>query len=304
MTSLHFSPIIGYGPLVRQQHGFRSYSKSCHCHFDLMQVVSHNTSCPINASAGLYHVNGSYKKYIRRGRTLAYASGNKHIEDLTDGKEENSNESRQNVDIVVGTSDNFSSSITVMASDQKSEPQASARNLLARDGDESDSASSQTATQRMESYNESTSSTMIAPNSSSVPSDVSSMEDPSIKSQQRSFTSGKLSLSAQEKLRTARALSGFAESNKPVMPQPGKSLLDALRESDKKGKTTKYGQPVEPSNLFDDKKRGSPAEWGKFVFTVAPGQIFLLLSFLLISGLMFGTTYFVWKVGAIHYNEY
>ncbi|XP_057815309.1 uncharacterized protein LOC131028945 [Cryptomeria japonica] len=302
MTSLHFNPIIGCGPPARWQHGFRSYSKNCH--FDLMQVVAHKTYCTINSSVGLYRVNGSYKRDMRRSRILAYASGNKHIEDLTGGKGENSNESRQNVDIVVGTSDNFSSSTPVMASDQKSEPQASARNLLATDVNESDSASSQVATQRIESYSESISSPMIAPNSSSVPSDVSRMDNPSIKSQQRSFTSGKLSLSAQEKLRTARTLSGFAESNKPVMPQPGKNLLDALRESDKQGKTTKFGQPVVPSNLFDDKKRGSPAEWGKFVFTVAPGQLFLLLSFLLISSIMFGTTYLVWKLGAIHYNEY
>lgn len=301
MTSLRFNPIIGYGPPAKWQHGFMS---SKNCRLDLMHVVVHSTSCPINFSAGLYRVSGSHKRYIRRGRTLAYASGNKHIDNLTDGKEESSNESRQNVDIAVGTSDNFSSSISVMASDPNSERQASARNLSPTGGDESDSASSQTATQKVESYIKSTSSSMIAPNSSSAPSDVSQMENSSAKTPQRSVTSGKLSVSAQEKLRTARTLSGFAESNKPVMPQPGKNILDALRESDKQGKTTKFGQPVVPTNLFDDKKRGSPAEWGKFVFTVAPGELFLLLSFVLISCIMFGTTYLVWKLGAIHYNEY
>lgn len=116
------------------------------------------------------------------------------------------------------------------------------------------------------------------------------------------FTSDKPSLSASEKLKYARpSVVPDSSANSQVLAT--KKLLDALKQADREGKTTKFGQPVVPTNLFDEPKR-SPADDKKFEFTLNAGQLILVFSFLTVISVMFGTAFVVWKVGGIHYNEY
>lgn len=111
------------------------------------------------------------------------------------------------------------------------------------------------------------------------------------------------SLTAREKLRAARVLSRYNETkgtaSKAAM---GSKLLDALKESDK-GKKNK-GLPEAPTNLFDDSKRGMPKKGLTFNFPGGFDLFVIVFSFVFISTVMFATTYIVWKVGAIHFNEY
>lgn len=108
-------------------------------------------------------------------------------------------------------------------------------------------------------------------------------------------------LTAREKLRAARVLSRYAES-KATKPGMGSKLLDVLRESDKGKKRS--GLPEAPTNLFDDSKRGLPKPGLTFEFPGGADMFLIAVSFGLISTIMFATTYIVWKVGAIHFNEY
>lgn len=109
-------------------------------------------------------------------------------------------------------------------------------------------------------------------------------------------------LTARERLRAARVMSRYTET-KPSKPELGSKLLEALQETDKGKK--RPGLPQAPTNLFDDSKRGlSKGGWS---INIIPGgmDVFLIIfSFVFISSLMFATTYIVWKVGAIHFNEY
>ncbi|KAL6977485.1 hypothetical protein U1Q18_026284 [Sarracenia purpurea var. burkii] len=109
------------------------------------------------------------------------------------------------------------------------------------------------------------------------------------------------SLTAREKLRAARVLSRYTES-KASKPEFGSNVLEALRESDRGKK--KSGLPEAPTNLFDDSKRGMPKQGLTFDFPGGFDAFVIIVSFVTISSLMFATTYFVWKVGAIHFNEY
>lgn len=260
-----------------------------------MQVASHNTPCPTTSSMSLYIAKTSSKRATRRVRMVTFAGREEDIKGLSDGKEETLIESGQKVDTIATLSDSTSSSVPIITADQNLQSRAAVRNSLAKDVEGGGSATSQIETKTIEARDKSTSSPMTLPISSTVPkTDISG--------EQGSFTSAKPSLSVREKLRTARTLSGFAESDKPGTPQRQKNLLDALRQSDKEGKTTKYGQPIEPSNLFDDRKRSTEKEQ-KFEFTWGPSQFYGLLSFVILTSIMFGTTYIVWKVGAIHYND-
>lgn len=108
-------------------------------------------------------------------------------------------------------------------------------------------------------------------------------------------------LTAREKLRAARVLNRYAES-KATKPRMGSKLLDVLRESDKGKKRS--GLPEAPTNLFDDSKRGLPKPGWTFEFPGGADMFLIAVSFVLISTIMFATTYIVWKVGAIHFNEY
>lgn len=108
----------------------------------------------------------------------------------------------------------------------------------------------------------------------------------------------KAPLTARERLRAARVLSRDSES-KPAKPEKRRSVLDALRESEK----GKKGLPQAPTNLFDDSKRGMPKAGLTFSFPGGNDLFVIVFSFVFISTVMFATTYFVWKVGAIHFND-
>ncbi|KAK6932993.1 hypothetical protein RJ641_035887 [Dillenia turbinata] len=108
-------------------------------------------------------------------------------------------------------------------------------------------------------------------------------------------------LTAREKLRAARVLSRYNES-KASKPALGSNVLQALKESDRGKKRS--GLPEAPSNLFDDSKRGMPKPGWTFDFPGGFDLFLIIFSFVFISTVMLGTTYLVWKVGAIHFNEY
>lgn len=125
-------------------------------------------------------------------------------------------------------------------------------------------------------------------------------------------------LTAREKLRAARVLSRYAADSKSPAAAPtkpgapaaaarkaefGSRVLEAMRETDGGGKR-RSGLPEAPSNLLDDSQRGLSK--GGFIFDF-PGSSDLLViafSFVFISTVMFATTFLVWKLGAIHFNEY
>ncbi|XP_039009880.1 uncharacterized protein LOC120138501 [Hibiscus syriacus] len=130
---------------------------------------------------------------------------------------------------------------------------------------------------------------------SSIPEqDVSS--SPNLQS-----TTRKVSLTAKERLRAARVLSRYTES-KPSKSEMGSKVLDAMREGDKGKKRSRL--PEAPTNLFDDSKRGLPKPGLTFQFPGGNDLLLIIFSVVFISTVMFTTTYIVWKVGAIHFNEY
>ncbi|GMI79888.1 hypothetical protein HRI_001658100 [Hibiscus trionum] len=114
-------------------------------------------------------------------------------------------------------------------------------------------------------------------------------------------TTRKVSLTAKERLRAARVLNRYAES-KPSKSEMGSKVLDAMRESDKGKKRSRL--PEAPTNLFDDSKRGLPKPGLTFQFPGGNDLLLIIFSVVFISTVMFTTTYIVWKVGAIHFNEY
>lgn len=108
-------------------------------------------------------------------------------------------------------------------------------------------------------------------------------------------------LTARERLRAARVLNRYNTESKASKPDMGSKVLDALRESDR-GK--KKGLPEAPGNMLDDSKRGLPQQGFTFQFPGGTDLFVIVFSFVFISTVMFATTYLVWKVGAIHFNEY
>ena len=111
-------------------------------------------------------------------------------------------------------------------------------------------------------------------------------------------------LTARERLRAARVLSRYntdSTSKPAAKPDLGSKVLDALRESDR-GK--KKGLPEAPGNMLDDSKRGLPPKGLTFQFPGGNDLFVIVFSFVFISTVMFATTFIVWKVGAIHFNEY
>lgn len=88
-----------------------------------------------------------------------------------------------------------------------------------------------------------------------------------------------------------------------------RSVVDALKAEPalppKGGGALQMGQPGAPANIFVDEIRSKEQiEAEKFRFAVNTGQILLVASFFASSVLMMGTVYIVWKLGAIHYNEF
>ena len=123
-------------------------------------------------------------------------------------------------------------------------------------------------------------------------------------------------LTARERLRAARVLGKYAEPGEKKKKGPaefGSGLLDVLRETEqgaggKKGGRKRSGLPEAPSNLLDDTKRGMPKDGWTFdwlaALPVGTDVLIVAASFSIITTVMFGTTYLVWKLGAIHFNEY
>lgn len=123
-------------------------------------------------------------------------------------------------------------------------------------------------------------------------------------------------LTARERLRAARVLGKYAgepgDKKKKGSSEFGSRVLDALRETDgaggKKGGRKRSGLPEAPSNLLDDTKRGMPKAGLTFdwmaALPVGTDVLIVAASFSIITTVMFGTTYLVWKLGAIHFNEY
>ncbi|TKY47561.1 hypothetical protein E2542_SST29621 [Spatholobus suberectus] len=107
-------------------------------------------------------------------------------------------------------------------------------------------------------------------------------------------------LTARERLKAARVLSQYMQS-KASKPDMGSRVLEALKESDKGKKRSRL--PEAPTNLFDDSKRGLSTGFF-FQFPGGSDLFIIVFSFVFISTVMFATTYIVWKVGAIHFNEY
>ncbi|KAG8380840.1 hypothetical protein BUALT_Bualt06G0058300 [Buddleja alternifolia] len=129
---------------------------------------------------------------------------------------------------------------------------------------------------------------------------VEKIESSDASDEKSSSTVKRAPLTARERLRAARVLNRYTEP-KPSKPELGSKLLEALRETDK-GKR-RPGLPEAPTNMLDDSKRGlSKGGWsidlpgGMDVYVV-------IFSFVFISTVMFATTYLVWKVGAIHFND-
>ncbi|KAG0631871.1 hypothetical protein M758_1G285700 [Ceratodon purpureus] len=121
------------------------------------------------------------------------------------------------------------------------------------------------------------------------------------------FPTGKVSPFAADRLKSQMS-SPPSQYNRTssgrTMINSGKQVLDAFKQGERDGKTTKFGQPIVPKNIFDDvRQTQEEKDADKFSFSLRPGDIFLVFSFLLIIGLMLGTAFLVWKVGAIHYNE-
>jgi hypothetical protein len=122
-------------------------------------------------------------------------------------------------------------------------------------------------------------------------------------------------LTARERLRAARVLGKYAAEpgeKKKGSSEFGSGVLNALRETDgaggKKGGRKRSGLPEAPSNLLDDTKRGMPKPGWTFdwmaALPVGTDVLIVAASFSIITTVMFGTTYLVWKLGAIHFNEY
>ncbi|OVA02739.1 hypothetical protein BVC80_9093g84 [Macleaya cordata] len=135
-----------------------------------------------------------------------------------------------------------------------------------------------------------------ASNGSGVQSNVTRDTLSSTKAPKRS------SLTAREKLRAARVLSRYNTDSKPSKSELGSKVLDALRESDRGKKRS--GLPEAPENLLDDSKRGMPKQGLTFDLPGGSDLFLIIFSAVFISTLMFATTFVVWKVGAIHFNEY
>ncbi|KAK2636176.1 hypothetical protein Ddye_030968 [Dipteronia dyeriana] len=131
---------------------------------------------------------------------------------------------------------------------------------------------------------------------------VSSDPKPNISSSSSSQSPTKRSpLTARERLRAARVRSRDNEL-KASKSDMSSRVLAASRASD--GRKKRSGLPEAPTNIFDDSKRGMPKPGLTFQFPGGNDLFVIIFSFVFISTVMFATTYVVWKVGAIHFNEY
>ncbi|KAL3650287.1 hypothetical protein CASFOL_006690 [Castilleja foliolosa] len=140
------------------------------------------------------------------------------------------------------------------------------------------------------------------PRVSELPSESvdSTKTNPDLTPAKPSTDSKRAPLTARERLRAARVLNRYNEP-KQSKPGLGSNLLDALRETDKGKK--RPGLPEAPVNMLDDSKRGMPKEGWTIEIQGGLDVFLIVFSFVFISTVMFATTYVVWKLGAIHFNE-
>ncbi|KAF8102013.1 hypothetical protein N665_0201s0304 [Sinapis alba] len=133
------------------------------------------------------------------------------------------------------------------------------------------------------------------------PSSDSSSEP--VESSNNNGSAKRAPLTARERLRAARVLSRYTEATpKPSKPKMGSQILEVLKESDKKS-NRKPGLPEAPTNMLDDSKRGMPKKGLTFDLPGSADILVIAFSFVFISTVMFATTYVVWKLGGIHFNE-
>ncbi|KAG5239992.1 Differentiation-associated protein [Salix suchowensis] len=92
-------------------------------------------------------------------------------------------------------------------------------------------------------------------------------------------------------------LSDRRTESKTSKSEMGRKVLDALRESDKGKKNS--GLPEALKTCLMTASEGCQRRDGPFNFQ-GFRTLFIVVSFVLISTIMFATTYIVWKVGAIH----
>lgn len=114
----------------------------------------------------------------------------------------------------------------------------------------------------------------------------------------------RLKLTAREKLKAARVRNRESEPKADKKPELGSKVLEALRDSDRITGKKRSGLPEAPTNMLDDSKRGMPKKGLTFELPVGWDVFLIITSVVVISTIMFTTTYIVWKVGAIHFNEY
>ncbi|KAL4189766.1 hypothetical protein AMTRI_Chr08g167000 [Amborella trichopoda] len=137
---------------------------------------------------------------------------------------------------------------------------------------------------------------------SATKSNTDTLQEGPLAKSDKSLPSKRSSLTAREKLRAARVLSRYNETKPSKRPEMGSKVLEAIREGDK-GKS-RSGLPEAPTDLFDDSQRGLPKEGLTFELPGGTDLFVIVFSIVFISTVMFGTTYVVWKAGAIHFNEY
>ncbi|KAL8247799.1 hypothetical protein R6Q59_009015 [Mikania micrantha] len=117
-------------------------------------------------------------------------------------------------------------------------------------------------------------------------------------------SSKRLKLTAREKLKAARVRNRESEPKTVKKEELGSKVLEALRETDRVTGRKRSGLPEAPTNMLDDSKRGMPKKGLTFELPVGWDVFLIITSVVVISTIMFTTTYIVWKVGAIHFNEY
>ncbi|KAI3793328.1 hypothetical protein L1987_35945 [Smallanthus sonchifolius] len=114
----------------------------------------------------------------------------------------------------------------------------------------------------------------------------------------------RLKLTAREKLKAARVRNRESEPKAAKKEELGSKVLEVLRETDRVTGKKRSGLPEAPTNMLDDSKRGMPKKGLTFELPVGWDVFLIITSVVVISTIMFTTTYIVWKVGAIHFNEY
>ncbi|CAH8384531.1 unnamed protein product [Eruca vesicaria subsp. sativa] len=121
---------------------------------------------------------------------------------------------------------------------------------------------------------------------------------------QRSFNNNIRDASRQvlDSVRSSIRDGGTRETSTKKLVNEDDDRRNTLEESDKKSKR-KPGLPEAPTNMLDDSKRGMPKKGLTFDLAGSADILVIAFSFVFISTVMFATTFVVWKLGAIDFNE-